>query len=164
MTDVVVDTPNNPEFLKQFARASMLHAPLDNTLKMFVRSFDGTTIEEALEYIGYQGAAKLRKRVAKLAREQLGEGEALTMILGFMKRCEEISERRNGTVELEQGRDDPLGGLAQIHGEAERYADDDRRDKSGGHPAYARQKMFEERRILEPVPGHCNELRRHRER
>jgi hypothetical protein len=95
MTAVVVDTPNDPEFLKQFARASMLHAHLDNTLKMFVRSFDGTTIEEALEYIGFQGAARLRTRVAKLATEQLGEGEALTMILGFMSQCEEISERRN---------------------------------------------------------------------
>lgn len=60
---LVVDTPEDPEFLKQFARASMLHAHLDNTLKMFVRSFDETSIEEALEYIGYQGAARLRKRV-----------------------------------------------------------------------------------------------------
>jgi hypothetical protein len=94
-TPVVVDTPDDPEFLKQFARASMLHAHLDNTLKMFIRSFDETTIEEALKYIGYEGAAKLRKRVAKLAREQLGEGEALTMILAFMKRCEDVSERRN---------------------------------------------------------------------
>jgi hypothetical protein len=34
MTDLVVDTPNDPEFLKQFARANMLHAQLDNTLKM----------------------------------------------------------------------------------------------------------------------------------
>jgi hypothetical protein len=92
---LVVDTPNDPKFLQEFARASMLHAHLDNTLKMFVRSFDETTIEEALEYIGYQGAAKLRKRVKKLAREQLGEGEALTMILELMKRCEDISERRN---------------------------------------------------------------------
>ena len=94
-TPLVVDTPSDPEFLKQFARASMLHAHLDNTLKMFVRSFDGTSVEEALEYIGYQGAAKLRKRVEKLAREQLGEGEALTMILEFMKRCGDLSERRN---------------------------------------------------------------------
>jgi hypothetical protein len=92
---LVVDTPTDPEFLKQFARASMLHAQLDNTLKMFVRSFDETTIEEALKYIGYQGAVQLRKRVTKLATEQLGDGKALTMILGFMKRCEEISERRN---------------------------------------------------------------------
>jgi hypothetical protein len=95
MTNLVVDTPNDPEFLKQFARASMLHAHLDNSLKMFVKSFDDTTIEEALEYVGYQGAAQLRKRVTKLATEQLGEGEALIMVLGFMKRCEEISERRN---------------------------------------------------------------------
>ena len=92
---MVVETPTDPEFLKQFARASMLHAQLDNTLKMFVRSFDGTTIDEALEYIGYQGATQLRKRVTKLATEQLGEGEALTMVLEFMKRCAEISERRN---------------------------------------------------------------------
>jgi hypothetical protein len=92
--ELVVDTPDDPEFLKQFARASMLHAHLDNTLKMFIRSFDGTSIEEALEYIGYQGAAKLRRRIEKLAREQL-EGEALTAILHFMTRCEDISERRN---------------------------------------------------------------------
>lgn len=94
-TPLVVDTPEDPEFLKQFARASMLHAHLDNSLKMFLRSFDETNIEEALQYIGYQGAAKLRKRVAERAREQLGEGQALTMILDFMKRCEDISERRN---------------------------------------------------------------------
>lgn len=73
----------------------MLHAHLDNTLKMFVRSFDEISIEEALEYIGYQGAARLRKRVAERARERLGEGEALTMVLDFTKRCGSISERRN---------------------------------------------------------------------
>lgn len=95
MSDLVVDTPNDPQFLKQFARASILHAHLDNTLKMFVRSFDETTIEKTLEYIGYQGAARLRKRVAKLATEKLGASEALTMIIEFMKRCEEISEQRN---------------------------------------------------------------------
>jgi hypothetical protein len=94
-TPLVVDTPNDPEFLKQFARASMLHAHLDNILKMFLRSFDGTTIEQVLQYVGYQGARQLRARVTKLAREQLGESDALTMILGFMKRCEDISERRN---------------------------------------------------------------------
>jgi hypothetical protein len=47
-TPLVVDTPDDPEFLKQFARASMLHAHLDNTLKMFVRSFEGRTIEGVL--------------------------------------------------------------------------------------------------------------------
>jgi hypothetical protein len=103
--DLVVDTPNDPEFLKQFARAAMLHTHLDNTLKMFVRTFDKATIDEALEYVGYQGAAKLRKRVTKLALEQLGEGEALTMVLGFMKRCEEISERRNDLLHSPIARD-----------------------------------------------------------
>jgi hypothetical protein len=104
-TPLVVDTPEDPEFLKQFARASMLHAHLDNALKMFVRSLDETNIEEALEYIGYQGAAKLRKRVADRAREQLGDGEALTMILDFMKRCEDISERRNDLLHSPIARD-----------------------------------------------------------
>jgi hypothetical protein len=105
MSDLVVDTPDDPEFLKQFARASMLHAHLDNTLKMFVRSFDGSTIEEALKYIGYEGAARLRKRVAKLATDKLGPGDALTMILGFLKRCEEISERRNDLLHSPIARD-----------------------------------------------------------
>src|SRR5882762_7654897 len=72
-TPLVVDTPDDPEFLKQFARASMLHAHLDNTLKMFVRSFEGRTIEGVLGYIGYQGAARLRARVAKLARDKLDD-------------------------------------------------------------------------------------------
>jgi hypothetical protein len=56
---------------------------------------DESSIEEALKYIGYQGAARLRKRVTELATEQLGQAEALDMIHGFMKRCEDISERRN---------------------------------------------------------------------
>jgi hypothetical protein len=102
---MVVDTPDDPEFLKQFARASMLHAHLDNTLEMFVRSLDGSTIEDALKYIGYQGAAQVRKRVVKLAREQLGEGEALTMVLEFMRRCEDISERRNELLHSPIGRE-----------------------------------------------------------
>jgi hypothetical protein len=105
MVQVVVDTPDDPEFLKQFARASMLHAQLDNTLKMFVRSFDKSTVEEALEYIGYQGARRLRERVSKLAAQRLGQGDALTMIGGFMKRCEEISERRNNLLHSPIGRD-----------------------------------------------------------
>ena len=92
---MVVDTPTDQEFLTQFARASMMHAHLDNTLKMFIRSFDETTVEEALTYIGYKGAAQLRKRVAELAKDQFGEGEALTIVLGFMDRCRDISERRN---------------------------------------------------------------------
>jgi hypothetical protein len=94
-TPLVVDTPEDPEFLKQFARASMLHAHLDNSLKMFIRSFDESSIDEALKYIGYQGAARLRKRVTELATEHLGRGDALEMILGFMKRCEDTSKRRN---------------------------------------------------------------------
>jgi hypothetical protein len=73
----------------------MLHAQLDNTLKMFIRSFDESSIDAALKYIGYQGAARLRKHVTQLATEQLGQGEALDMILGFMKRCDDISDRRN---------------------------------------------------------------------
>jgi hypothetical protein len=76
-----VNTPlvlDDPDFLKQFARASMLHTHLDDPLKMFVRSFDGTTIEEALEYIGYQGATRLRDHVTRLATEQLGDCEALS--------------------------------------------------------------------------------------
>ena len=92
---LVVDTPEDPEFLKQFARASMLHAHLDNSLKMLVRSFDESTIEEALEYIGSKGAAKLRKLVAERARARLGDSEALDKVLDFLKRCENISERRN---------------------------------------------------------------------
>ena len=104
-TPMVVATPDDPEFLKQFARASMLHAHLDNSLKMFIRSFDETTVEEALKYIGYEGAAQLRKRVTQLAKEQFGEGEALTMVLDFMKRCEDISERRNELLHSPIGRE-----------------------------------------------------------
>lgn len=62
---------------------------------MFLRSLNGTTAEQALQYIGDQGTEKLRARVTKLARERLGEGGALTMVLEFMKRCEDVSERRN---------------------------------------------------------------------
>ena len=57
-----------------------------------------------------------------------------------------------------------LRSLAQIYGEAEHDAKDDRRYQSGRHPADARQKMLEERRILEPVSGDSDKLRGHSER
>ena len=72
---------------------------------MFIRSFDETTIEEALNYIGYTGAAQLRKRVIRLAKERFGEGEVLSMVVDFMKRCEDISERRNELLHSPIGRE-----------------------------------------------------------
>jgi hypothetical protein len=94
-TPMVVDLPSDPEFLKQYARASMAHAHLDNALKMFIRSFRELTVEEALKYVGYRGAKHLREEIKRLAREQLPEGEALDMALDYMSRCEAVSERRN---------------------------------------------------------------------
>lgn len=102
---LVIDTPDDPEFLKQYARASMLHAVLDNALKMFIRSLNRSGIDEALEYIGYKGAAKLRKQIVELATALFGQGEALDVVLGFMKRCEGISERRNDLLHSPIGRE-----------------------------------------------------------
>jgi len=92
---LVVDIPTDQAFLAQYARASIAHAQLDNALKMFVRSFDESSVEDALKYIGYTGAAKLRKRIVELATARFGKGEALDMVLQFMSHCEDISDRRN---------------------------------------------------------------------
>jgi hypothetical protein len=116
----IIELPDDPAFLKQYARASMMHAHLDNTLKMYIRSFRHLTIDEALEYVGYRGAKQLRKEVEQLAAERFGEGEALELVRSFMKRCADISERRNELLHSPIGRErDGTRFLMRVRGATE---------------------------------------------
>jgi hypothetical protein len=86
--------PDDAAFLMQFARAAMIHAHLDNALKMYLRSLLNTSVEEALDYVGFQGAKKMRIEIEELAKEKLNE-ESQATIAVFMQRARALSEQRN---------------------------------------------------------------------
>lgn len=93
---IVVELPmDDSEFMIEYARASMMHTHLDNALKMFLRQLRGQSIDEALEYIGFKGAARMRDDIEKLAAQRFGDGEALAMVRDYMRQFEAVSERRN---------------------------------------------------------------------
>jgi hypothetical protein len=92
---MVVEIPCDAEFLKQFAVVCIMHAHLDNTLKMYIRSFGDLTIEKALDDVGFAGSKVLRERVSVLAKEKLGEGEVLDLVQGYLAGCERLTDQRN---------------------------------------------------------------------
>ena len=63
----------------------------------------------------------------------------------------QIGQRRDRPVEFEQRFDDAAPGLAEVHGEAENDAEDDRADKRRADTPDARQKMLRQRRVLKAV-------------
>lgn len=102
---MVIDVPTDREFLVEFARVSILHTMLDHTLKMFIRTFEGLGIQEAIEDVGYTGSARMRERVLRSAKKRLGEGEALALVEEFLTRGENLTAGRNELLHSPIGRE-----------------------------------------------------------
>lgn len=103
--EMVVDIPTDQSFLFHFVRVSLLHTHLDNALAMYVRSFSGVSIEEALETVGFTGSKQLRKWVRDLATTRLGKGEALDLLESYLQRCERLTRERNELIHNLVGRE-----------------------------------------------------------
>jgi hypothetical protein len=103
--EMVVDLPTNADFLIQFARLSIIHTMLDHTLKMFIRTFEGLGIQEAVEDVGYTGSKQMRKRVLMSAEERLDKGDALSLVEEFLTRAEKLTARRNELLHSPIGRE-----------------------------------------------------------
>ena len=81
--------------LAAIGKISIRHGQLDYSLKMTVRTLANLTIEEALDATDRQGSHELRERVRKLAKNRLGEGEALAKLDAILMRARRVSAMRN---------------------------------------------------------------------
>ena len=62
---------------------------------MTIRSLTGLLINEVLDATARNGSSELRKRIDKIAKQKLGEGEALLKLQAFLERARNITNQRN---------------------------------------------------------------------
>jgi hypothetical protein len=92
---ITFHVPDEPAFLQAVAKVTICHAHVDYALRMCIKSLAGLELTEALDATELEGSSILRERIRKLGRARLGEGAPLLKLQALMKRCADLSARRN---------------------------------------------------------------------
>ena len=92
---IVFSMPDDPALLAAVGKVAIRHGQLDHVLRMTVKTIMRLTIREALDATERQGSAALRQRVRKLAKQKLGEGDALVRLDDLLTRAGRATKRRN---------------------------------------------------------------------
>jgi hypothetical protein len=108
--------PKDEKLLAAIGRIALVHAQLDNQLRMTVKDLVGVTQEEALDATARQSSGELRKRIWKLGRTRLGDGPALVRLQALLQRASRATEGRNQLLHSVWGRD-PDGRGDYLRGE-----------------------------------------------
>lgn len=87
--------PNDIKIQAGFGILTIRHGQLDYALRLTIKSLAGLSIEEALDATTWENSAELRKRITKLARQKLGEGQALLKLQALLERARRVTEKRN---------------------------------------------------------------------
>jgi hypothetical protein len=72
---------------------------------MTIKTLAGLEVSEALDATAYDGATRLRDRIKTLARQRLGEGEALLKLQAILERCKRATEKRNDLIHSVVGKE-----------------------------------------------------------
>ena len=115
-TMMLFHVPEVRELLAAYGELSLRHEHLNHILRMTIKSLAGLEVAEALDATAYDGAARLRERIKLLARQRLGEGEALLKLQALLERCKRASDKRNELIHSVWGK--------ELDGEAFRRAND----------------------------------------
>lgn len=112
--------PEDKELLSILGEITLRHEHMNHILKMTVKSLANLTPAQAIDALKYTGSGELRKRVNKLAKNRLREGEALLKLQAILIRAERLTEQRNKlTHGLWAQELDGESGLHTVPGEIE---------------------------------------------
>lgn len=97
--------PEDPNLLAAYGELSLRHEHLTHILRMTIKTLARLEVFEALDATAYDGAARLRDRIKTLARQRLGEGEALLKLQAILERCKRATEKRNDLIHSVWGKE-----------------------------------------------------------
>jgi len=97
--------PEDKDLLAAYGELSLRHEHLTHILRMTIKTLAGLEVSEALDATAYDGASRLRDRIRTLARQRLGEGEALLKLQAILERCRRASEKRNDLIHSVWGKE-----------------------------------------------------------
>ena len=95
---ITFHVPEDHDLLAAFEVLSLRHEHLNYILRMTIKTLGGLSVEEALDATAYDGSARLRERINKLARQRLGEGQPLLRLQAILERCRRATEKRNELI------------------------------------------------------------------
>src|SRR5262249_4942875 len=90
--------PDDQELLAAFGELTLRHEHLNHMLRMTIKTLARLEVGEALNATAYDGSSQLRDRIRKLAKQRLGDGEALLKLQAIVERCKRATEKRNALV------------------------------------------------------------------
>lgn len=97
--------PDDKELLAAYGELTLRHEHLTHILRMTIKTLAALEATEALDATAYDGAAKLRYRIKTIARQRLGEGEALLKLQALLVRCKRATDKRNGFIHSVWGKE-----------------------------------------------------------
>lgn len=97
--------PEDKELLAAYGELSLRHEHLTHILRMTIKTLARLEVSEALDATENEGAGLLRDRIKKLARQRLGEGEALLKLQAILERCKRATEKRNDLIHSVWGKE-----------------------------------------------------------
>jgi hypothetical protein len=105
MAMMMFHIPEEQDLLAAYGELSLRHEHLTHILRMTIKTLARLEVAEALDATAYDGAARLRERIRTLARQKLGEGEALLKLQAILERCKRATEKRNDLVHSVWGKE-----------------------------------------------------------
>ena len=87
--------PADVALLGAFGEVALRHEHLNHILRMTIKTLGRLRPDEAADATAYDGSRQLRDRIRKLARQRLGEGEALLKLQALLERCRRATDKRN---------------------------------------------------------------------
>jgi hypothetical protein len=97
--------PEDNNLLAAYGELSLRHEHLIHILRMTIKTLARLEVSEALDATAYDGATRLRDRIRTLARQRLGEGEALLKLQAILERCKRATEKRNDLIHSVWGKE-----------------------------------------------------------
>jgi hypothetical protein len=77
---------------------ALRHEHLSHMLRMTIKTFAGVGVNVALDATAFESASMVCERVRKLAKQRLGECQALVKVQALLERCRRATEKRNEYV------------------------------------------------------------------
>jgi len=90
--------PEDQKLLAAFGRIAIVHEHLNHVLVLTIMTLAELMLEEAIDATRYDGSRQLRKRISRLARQRLGEGQPLLKLQALLTRCGRATEKRNELI------------------------------------------------------------------
>lgn len=97
--------PEDRDLLAAYGELSLRHEHLTHILRMTIKTLAKLEVYEALDATAYDGANRLRERIKTLARQRLGEGEALLKLQAIIEQCKRATEKRNDLIHSVWGKE-----------------------------------------------------------